>query len=123
MAAIADFVHKFGLVLKACNLSRGRLAQTVGVDKSVVSRWASGVQAPTDHNLTLLTEAVTRHRPGFARPDWDLDQQAFAEAITDDLTHDLSRIPGTMVIAQGTASTLTGRSIDARAAAREFAVR
>jgi transcriptional regulator with XRE-family HTH domain len=68
MAAIADFAHKFGLVLKACNLSRGRLAQTVGVDKSVVSRWASGVQAPTDHNLTLLTEAVGRHRPGFARP-------------------------------------------------------
>lgn len=171
MPAVADFAHKFGLVLKACNLSRGRLAQAVGVDKSVVSRWASGVQAPTDHNLTLLTEAVTRHRPGFARPDWDLDpqafavrvshdgvpvgrspgpalpgrpapdrlhsilvlpfacvagqaeQQAFAEAITDDLTHDLSRIPGTMVIAQGTASTLTGRSIDARAAAREFAVR
>jgi len=26
MAAIADFAHKFGLVLKACNLSRGRLA-------------------------------------------------------------------------------------------------
>jgi hypothetical protein len=38
MAAIADFAHKFGLVLKACNLSRGRLAQTVGIDKSVVSR-------------------------------------------------------------------------------------
>src|SRR5476651_705121 len=64
MAAIADFARKFGLVLKACNLSRGRLAQAVGIDKSVVSRWASGVQAPTDHNLTLLTEAVGRHRPG-----------------------------------------------------------
>jgi hypothetical protein len=35
MAAIADFAHKFGLVLKACNLSRGRRAQTVGIDKSV----------------------------------------------------------------------------------------
>ncbi len=171
MPAVADFAHKFGLVLKACNLSRGRLAQAVAVDKSVVSRWASGVQAPTDHNLTLLTAAVTRHRPGFARSDWDLDpasfavrlsqardlverpplpapperrapdklhsilvlpfasvggqteQQALAEAITDDLTHDLSRIPGTLVIAQGTATTLKGRSVDARAAAREFAVR
>ena len=78
MAAIADFAHKFGLVLKGCNLSRGRLAQTLGVDKSVVSRWASGVQAPTDHNLTLLTEAVGRHRPGFARPDWELTSEAFA---------------------------------------------
>jgi TolB-like protein/Tfp pilus assembly protein PilF len=171
MPTVAAFAHKFGLVLKACNLSRGRLAQAVGVDKSVVSRWASGVQAPTDHNLALLTEAVTRHRPGFARPDWDLDPEAFAgclsagsnpvehspapplperpapdkvhsilvlpfasaggqaeqqrlaEAITDDLTHDLSRIAGTLVIAQGTATTLKGKSVDARAAAREFAVR
>jgi hypothetical protein len=81
MAAIADFAHKFGLVLKACNLSRGRLAQAVGIDKSVVSRWASGVQAPTDHNLTLLTEAVSRHRPGFARADWEIAPQAFAARL------------------------------------------
>jgi transcriptional regulator with XRE-family HTH domain len=78
MAAIADFAHKFGLVLKACNLSRGRLAQAVGVDKSVVSRWVSGGQAPTDHNLTLLTEAVGNYRPGFARADWDRAPRAFA---------------------------------------------
>jgi len=81
MAAIADFAHKFGLVLKACNLSRGRLAQAVGIDKSVVSRWASGVQAPTDNNLSLLTEAVGRHRPGFARADWELASQAFAARL------------------------------------------
>jgi len=78
MAAIADFAHKFGLVLKACNISRGRLAQAVGIDKSVVSRWASGVQMPTDNNLSLLTEAVGRHRPGFARADWELASRAFA---------------------------------------------
>ena len=81
MAAIADFAHKFGLVLKACNLSRGRLAQAVGIDKSVVSRWASGVQAPTDHNLTLLTEAVGRHRPGFTRADWELASPELATRL------------------------------------------
>ena len=81
MTAIADFAHKFGLVLKACNLSRGRLAQTVGIDKSVVSRWASGVQAPTDHNLALLTEAVGRHRQGFARADWELASPDFADRL------------------------------------------
>src|SRR5580704_6649731 len=79
--AIADFALKFGLVLKTFNLSRGRLAQTVGVDKSVVSRWASGVQAPSDHNLSLLTEAVARHRPGFERRDWDLDAEGFANRL------------------------------------------
>ena len=78
MAGIADFAHKLALVLKGCNLSRGRLAQAVGVDKSVVSRWASGVQAPTDHNLSLLTEVVARYRPGFARADWELASQTFA---------------------------------------------
>ena len=81
MAAIADFAHKFGLVLKACNLSRVRVAQAVGIDKSVVSRWASGVQAPTDHNLTRLTEVVARHQPGFARIDWDLAGPAFAARL------------------------------------------
>jgi TolB-like protein len=77
MAAVADFARKFELVLKTFNLSRGRLAQSLGVDKSVVSRWASGVQAPVDHNLALLTEAVARHKVDFSRSDWDLDTSAF----------------------------------------------
>jgi len=79
--AIADFALKLGLVLKTFNLSRGRLAQTVGVDKSVVSRWASGVQVPSDHNLSLLTEAVAHRRPGFERLDWDLDAEGFATKL------------------------------------------
>ena len=79
--ATGDLAQKLGVVLKAINLSRGRLAQTVGVDKSVVSRWASGVQVPSDHNLSLLTEAVARHRPGFERRDWDLDAEGFANRL------------------------------------------
>jgi hypothetical protein len=35
--AAGDFAQKLGVVLKAMNLSRGRLAQTVGVDKSVAA--------------------------------------------------------------------------------------
>ena len=79
--ATGDFAQKLGLVLKAINLSRGRLAQTAGVDKSVVSRWASGVQVPSDHNLSLLTKAVARHRPGFERRDWDLDAEGFTNRL------------------------------------------
>jgi adenylate cyclase len=79
--ATGDFAQKLGLALKAINLSRGRLAQIAGVDKSVVSRWASGVQVPSDHNLSLLTEAVSRHRPGFERRDWDLDAEGFAHRL------------------------------------------
>ena len=81
MAAVRDFARKFDLVLKAFNLSRGRLAQTVGIDKSVVSRWASGTTVPTDHNLSLLTQAVARHKPDFGRIDWDLDLEAFAARL------------------------------------------
>ena len=78
MAAGPDFARKLDLVLKTLNLSRARLAQSVGVDKSVVSRWASGVTVPTDHNLSRLTEAVIRHKADFGRHDWDLEGDAFA---------------------------------------------
>ena len=81
MAADADFASKFGLVLKAFNLSRGRVAQVLGIDKSVVSRWASGVQAPSDHNLSLLTEAIARHKADFRRVDWDLAPAALAARL------------------------------------------
>jgi adenylate cyclase len=79
--AAGDFAQKLGVVLKSINLSRGRLAQIAGVDKSGVSRWASGVQVPSDHNLSLLTEAIARHRPGFERRDWDLDAEGFANRL------------------------------------------
>jgi class 3 adenylate cyclase/TolB-like protein len=53
----------------------------------------------------------------------DETQQLLAEALTDDLTHDLALIPGTIVIAHSSALTLRGKSVDARSAAREFGVR
>lgn len=77
----SDFARNFGVVLKAINLSRSRLAQTVGVDKSVVSRWASGVQIPSDHNLSLLTEVVARQWVGFERRDWGLGEKGFANRL------------------------------------------
>src|SRR5262245_1971390 len=91
--ATGDFAQNLGLLLKALNLSRGRLAQTAGVDKSMVSRWASGAQVPSDHNLSLLTEAVARHRPGFRRRDWDLDAERFANRL-DNLDAGASRLEG-----------------------------
>ena len=81
MAAIPDSARKFGLVLKACNLGRGRMAQTIGMDKSVVSRRASGVQVPADHNLSLLTETIARHKTDFGHFDWDFDTAAFAARL------------------------------------------
>jgi adenylate cyclase len=85
MPAVPDFAQKLGLLLKAHNLSRARLAQVVGIDKSVVSRWASGVQVPTDHNLSLLTQVIATHRPGFGRFDWDLDVEIFKDRLSHTL--------------------------------------
>lgn len=53
----------------------------------------------------------------------DPGQGYFADAVTDDLTTDLSRLPGTFVIARGTAFTFKGRSVDARQIGKECGVR
>jgi adenylate cyclase len=53
----------------------------------------------------------------------DPEQEYFAEGITDDLTTDLSRIPGAFVIAPATALTYKGKPIDVRQVGRELSVR
>ena len=73
-----EFPARLLLALKALSLSRGRLAVELAVDKSVVSRWLSGRQAPTGQNLANLTALVARHRPGFNLLDWEADLDALA---------------------------------------------
>jgi len=53
----------------------------------------------------------------------DPKETYFADAITDDLTTDLSRLPGTFVISRATAFTYKGKAIDARQVGRECNVR
>jgi adenylate cyclase len=53
----------------------------------------------------------------------DPEQEYFAEGITEDLTTDLSRIPGSLVIAPSTAFTYKGKPIDVRQIGRELSVR
>jgi adenylate cyclase len=59
----------------------------------------------------------------FANLGNDPEQQYFADGITDDLTTDLSRIPGSFVIARNTAFTYKGKPVDARQIGRELGVR
>jgi len=47
----------------------------------------------------------------------------FADAVTDDLTTDLSRLPGTFVISRATAFTYKGKAVDVRQVGRECGVR
>ncbi len=53
----------------------------------------------------------------------DPDQEYFAAGLTADLTTDLSRLPGAVVIAHDTAQTLKVRNFDARQVGRDLNVR
>jgi TolB-like protein len=50
-------------------------------------------------------------------------QDSVADGITESLTTDLARIPGTVVIGRNTAFTYKGKAIDARQVGRELGVR
>jgi len=52
----------------------------------------------------------------------DPELESFADGITDDLTTDVSQIPGSFVIARNTAFTLKGKSVDVKGVGREFGV-
>jgi adenylate cyclase len=53
----------------------------------------------------------------------DPEQDYFADAITDDLTTDLSHLADSFVIARNTADTYKGKAVDVRAIGRELGVR
>jgi TolB-like protein len=59
----------------------------------------------------------------FANLSNDPEQQYFADAITDDLTTDLSRLAGMMVISRNTAFTYRNKSIDTKQIGRELGMR
>lgn len=79
MTAPADFDRKLDVILKSLSISRGRLAQESGLDKSLVGRWVAGNVRPSALNLERVTAALARRSPGFTMLDWDRPLQAFAE--------------------------------------------
>jgi transcriptional regulator with XRE-family HTH domain len=78
---MADFPTRLRLVMKALSLSRGRLAAELRLDKSVISRWLSGQNAPSGHNLANLTERVAARRPGFTLLDWEADLETLGAKL------------------------------------------
>jgi adenylate cyclase len=59
----------------------------------------------------------------FANLGNDSEQQYFADGITEDLTTDLSRLEGMLVISRNTAFTYQGKRVDTRQIGRELGVR
>jgi adenylate cyclase len=59
----------------------------------------------------------------FANLSNDPEQQYFADGITEDLTTDLSRLAGMLVISRNTAFTYQGKRVDTKQIGRELGVR
>jgi transcriptional regulator with XRE-family HTH domain len=81
---IEDFAAKLALVRQQLDWSRARLAQRVGIDKSLAGRWTNGVSRPTAHSLGLLTSAVAQAIPGLKSDDWHLPVEQFALRVGAD---------------------------------------
>lgn len=75
---IEDFAAKLGLVCKRLNWSRAKLAQQIGMDKSLVGRWLVGTSRPTGNSLMLLNDALAKALPDFTAATWDLGRASLA---------------------------------------------
>lgn len=59
----------------------------------------------------------------FANLSGDAEQEYFVDGLTEDLTTELSRIPGAFVIARNTAFTYKGKAVDAKEIGKDLGVR
>ena len=112
------FAAKLMLALKALNLSRAQLAQALGVDKSLVGRWASGAVKPSQHNLARLSALIAERHAGFTMADWDCDIAALARIFGVSLAsiaspHAVPGFPPTFVQEARAISQERGRAYEA----------
>jgi adenylate cyclase len=71
--------------------------------------------APKTHGISIVVLPFTNLSD-------DPEQEYFADGITEDLTTDLSRIPGSIVIARNTAFTYKGKAVDVKQLGRDLGV-
>ena len=100
-----DFAKRLSLALRAANLSGAQLSASVGVDKSVVSRWLSGQVQPTSYNLARISAAIAAANPGFNMVYWTAPRGEFEAAIG------LSPSTGPAKQAPATADFGSGRAV------------
>ena len=93
-------------------LSTAALAAALTVAISTLPTWRG--RAPSVQPTLLVLP--------FSNFSGDHSQDYLADAITDDLTTDLSRVPGTFVVASDTAFTYKGKAVDVRQIGQECGV-
>jgi adenylate cyclase len=86
----------------------------------VAGLWLNGQQAGLGPKAAPPLSIVVLP---FANLSDDPSHEYLSAGITTDLTADLSRIPGLLVIGQATSQTFKGRTLDARAISQELNVR
>jgi TolB-like protein/class 3 adenylate cyclase len=119
-------------MVHVASTSRGLAARIAGLVRGGVPIWraASTTAAPSSALGTSVRDAGSRSaRPRlsivvlpFANLSNDPEQEYFVDGITDDLTTDLSRLSGSLVIARNTAFTFKGKPVDAKQIGRELGV-
>ena len=82
--------------------------------RPTVAEAAPALTPPTRLSIVVLP---------FANLSGDASQDYLADAITEDLTTDLSHLPDSFVIARNTAFTYKGKAIDVKQLGRELGVR
>ena len=90
----------------------------------------AAIQVVAPATAAALPDLSVKHAPRlslvvlpFSNISGDAAQDYLADAVTDDLTTDLSRLEGAFVIGRGSAQTYRGRAVDARRVGDELGVR
>jgi adenylate cyclase len=83
----------------------------------------SGAPPPKTPPQSLTTPRLSIVVLPFANLSSDPEQQYFADGITEDLTTDLSRLSGMLVISHNTAATYRNKPVDTKLIGRELGVR
>jgi adenylate cyclase len=100
----------------------------IAVASAVWWRWPGAGSERSPPQIALATQANIAPRLSivvlpFANLSDDPQQEYFADGVTDDLTTDIARIEGSLVIARNTAFTYKGKPVDAKQLGRELGVR
>ena len=91
-----------------------RPVRAYAIDVGVVRSRGLAVTSPPRQSIVVLPLTNLNNDP---------EQQYFADAITEDLTTDLSRIAGMFVISRNTAFTYRNKLVDTKQVSRELGVR
>ena len=101
----------------------GRGYQFTGELRSHSGRGQGGIEQQVTDSAPAVPPRLSIVVLPFINLSDDREQQYFADGITEDLTTDLSRLAGMLVISRNTAFTYREKPVDTRQIGRELGVR